>query len=60
MEGEDEELGDEDQLEGDSGVEEDDDEVEGEEEEEEGAEKTVVSQNLSFWATMYRTRSGAR
>ena len=56
MEGEDEELGVEDQLEEDDKLEED-----GEvEEEEEEAKKTVVSQELSFWARMYRTRSSAR
>ena len=58
MEGEDEELDGEDQLEEDDKLEEDGD-VE-EEEEEEEAKKTVVSQELSFWARMYRTRSSAR
>ena len=55
MEGEDEELDGEDQLEEDDKLEED-----GEVEEEEEAKKTVVSQELSFWARMYRTRSTAR
>ena len=58
MEGEDEQPSSEDQLEENDKLEEDG-EVE-EEEEEEEAKKTVVSQELSFWARMYRTRSSAR
>ena len=54
MEGEEEELGEDDHLEADGGV---DDE---EEEEEEKKKKTALPQELSFWARIYRMRSAAR
>ena len=59
VEGEEEELGEDDHLEADGGV----DEEEEEDEEEEGEEKkkkTALPQELSFWARIYRMRSAVR
>ena len=51
MEGEEEELGEDDHLEEDGGV---------DEEEEEEKKKVALPQELSFWARIYRMRSAAR
>ena len=52
MDGEEEELGDDDHLEEDEG--------EVEEEEEKKTKRTAVPRELCLWAQIYRTRSSAR